>query len=94
MSDIINLSVETKQQDHQGSKLEKQESVQPTLAVQEIVRISQEKWTCRETGLRRYGCRMELRFRTEVPGNPTKPSDLFTIVFKRQPYYSHSSDVK
>ena len=63
MSDIKNLSVETKQQDHQGCKLEKQESVQPTLAVQEIVRISQEKWTCRETDLRRYGCRMDSRFR-------------------------------
>ena len=35
------------------------------LATQKIVRILHQKWTCRETGLQRYGCRTTSKFSTD-----------------------------
>ena len=53
------------------------------LAAFEIVRISQQKWTCRETVLRLYGCHSSSQFRMEPRslGSPTKPSDFYFLFF-------------
>ena len=52
-----------------------------------IVRISQQKWTCRETGLRRYGCRTTSQFCSEVLWQHMKPVDF------SPPNCYHTTDV-
>ena len=61
------------------------------LASQKSVRILQQKWTCRETGLQRRGCRATSRFRMEVL-RQSYETELSNHI--RQQYGSRDKNVK
>ena len=59
-----------------------------------IMQISQQKWTCRETALRRYNFRTASRFRMEVLRQLYEPKRYFKIVIVWQPYGTCNTDMK
>ena len=65
------------------------------LAAQKVVRISQQKWTCRESGLKRHNCRTASRFRKRVLQQAYETEQFFfqNSVHTKTAYGGRISDV-